>query len=91
MQPLAPDVLGISKTPWVFGQLVYSRRFFSKPDDLFFDIQGNLGKHLKWFDHAYGWLWCRLDLNLRIVINLNKIYYYLNISKIYIIEFKIEN
>ena len=30
-------------------------------------------------------------LNLRIVINLNKIYYYLNISKIYIIEFKIEN
>ena len=33
---------------------------------------------------------CRY-LNLRIVINLNKIYYYLNISKIYIIEFKIEN
>ena len=28
MQPLAPDVLGISKTPWVFGQLVNSRRFF---------------------------------------------------------------
>ena len=22
MQPLAPDDLGISKTPWVFGQLV---------------------------------------------------------------------
>ena len=28
MQQLAPDVLGISKTPWVFGQLVNSRRFF---------------------------------------------------------------
>ena len=28
MQPLAPDYLGISKTPWVFGQLVNNRRFF---------------------------------------------------------------
>ena len=26
--------------PWVFGQLVNSRRF-SKPDDLFFDIQAS--------------------------------------------------
>ena len=28
MQPLSTDVLGISKTPWVFGQLVNSWRFF---------------------------------------------------------------
>ena len=47
MQPLTPDVFGISKTPWIFGQLVNSRRFFSKPENLFVDIHGNLGKHLK--------------------------------------------
>ena len=64
MQPLAPDVLGISKTPWVFGQLVNSRRFFSKPEKLLFDIHGNLGKLLKGFGHAYGWLWCRLEAYL---------------------------
>ena len=44
----------------VFGQLVNNRRFFSKPEDLFFDIQGNLGKHLKPFDHALAWPWLGL-------------------------------
>ena len=63
MQPLAPDVLGISKTPWVFGQLVNSRRFFSKPDNLFFYIHGNLGKHLKWFGHKLGRHWWGLEPN----------------------------
>ena len=57
MQPLAPDVFGISKTQWVFGQLVNSRRFFSKPENLFVDIHGNLGKHLKPFDHALAKPW----------------------------------
>ena len=57
MQPLAPDVPRISKTPWVFGQLVNSRRFLSKPENLIFDIHCSLGKHLKWFDHASGELW----------------------------------
>ena len=63
MQQLAPDVLGISKTPWVFGQLVNSRRFFSKPKNLFFDIHGNLGKHLKSFDHALAEPWLGLGVN----------------------------
>ena len=64
MQPLAPDVFGISKTPWVFGQLVNSQRFFSKPENLFFDINGNLGKHLKPFDHALAWPWLGLDSDI---------------------------
>ena len=62
MQPLAPDVLGISKNPWVFGQLVNSRRLFSKPGNLFFDIHNNLGKHLKPFDHALAKSWLALVL-----------------------------
>ena len=59
MQPLAPDVLGISKTPRVFGQLVNSRRFF-KTGKSIFDIHGNLGKHLKPFDHALAEPWLGL-------------------------------
>ena len=60
MQPLAPDVLGISKTPWVFGQLVNSRRFFLNRKIYFFYIHGNLGKHLKPFDHALAEPWLGL-------------------------------
>ena len=58
MQPLAPDVLEISKTPWVFGQLVNSRRL--KPENLVLDIHDNLGKHLKPFDHALAVPWLGL-------------------------------
>ena len=67
MQPLAPGVLGISKTPWVFGQLVNSRSFFSKPENLVFDIHGNLGKHLKPFDHTILAHWLGLGVRRQII------------------------